>query len=181
MHTHRILLLWYYFWLPGKESQTITSLLDWSNVRREVSRLRLDDLSILKGAPSLKMDGLFQKREVFPSHSSSDAAGVSQIIRGQCDCDTKSAAITFTFTLRYWIFIHWALSQWVMSWMTDEADAFCLKDDGSGGINRVCRAFTLQKGDAKCKKSTKNNNEQQQKQQRNVSLYLTLNNGPIFT
>lgn len=51
-----------------------------------MSRLRLDDLSILKGAPSLKTDGLFQKREGFPSLSSSDAGGVLQIIRGQCDC-----------------------------------------------------------------------------------------------
>lgn len=86
MHIHRILLLWYYFWLHGKQTQTITSLLDWSNVRREVSRLRLDDLSILKGAPSLKMDGLFQKREGFLSLSSSDAAGVLPIIKGQCHC-----------------------------------------------------------------------------------------------
>lgn len=50
-----------------------------------MSRLRLDDLSSLKGSPSAEMDGLFQEREVFLFLSSSDAAGVLQIITGQCD------------------------------------------------------------------------------------------------
>lgn len=63
----------------------------------------------------------------------------------RCAPDTKSATITFTFTLHYWIFIHWALSQWVMSWMIDEANAFCLR---SSRIDTICRAFTLQNGEA---------------------------------
>lgn len=84
-------------------------------------------------------------------------------MRSHCAADTKSVAITFTFTLHYWIFIHWALSQWVMSWMIDEGNAFCLRDDWSSTIDTICRAFTLQEDEAACRKQQKNSNEQQQK------------------
>lgn len=86
-HTaYSMLLPCYCSWLDEKQTQTITSLLDWSNVRTEVSPHCLDDLSILKGSPSVEMDGLFQKREAFLFFLSSNAAGVSWVIRGQCDC-----------------------------------------------------------------------------------------------
>lgn len=62
-----------------------------------MSRLCLDDLSILKGAPSLKTDGRFHKREGFPSLSS--FADNQRTMRLRCATDTKSAAIKFTCTL----------------------------------------------------------------------------------
>lgn len=86
IHIKCIFLLCYCSWLDEKQTQTITSLLDWSNVKTEVSPHCLDDLSFLKGCPSVEMDGLFQKREAFLFCLSSNAAGVSRIIRGQCDC-----------------------------------------------------------------------------------------------
>lgn len=169
------------FLVTWKARQTITSLLDWSNVGREVSPHRLDDLSILNGG-SFSRDG-------WPFGEQGSL--LLPLVLGGCwsfadnqrkmwfrrTADTKSAAITFTFTLHYWIFIHWALSQWVMSGRIDGANAFCLRDDGSSRIDMICRAFTPHEGESARQKNTMSNKK---KEYYSISLYLTFNNGSVF-
>lgn len=136
-------------WLISCQDRSVTSLSWWSLNSQRVSFSR-------DGWPFPEEGSLL----VLILECCWSFAGNQRTMRLHCAADTKSATITFTFTLHYWIFIHWALSQWVMSWMIDEAKAFCLR---SSRINTICRAFSLQNGEAARKKQQKNNDEQKYK------------------
>lgn len=103
MHMQHILLLCSSFWIDEKQRQTITSLLDWPHVRRQVSPHCLDDLSILKGSPSGEMDALFPEEGSLLVPLIFECcwrfADNRRTMRLRCAAETKSVTITFPFPL----------------------------------------------------------------------------------
>lgn len=171
MHMQHTLLLCSYFWIDEKQRPTITSLLDWPSVRSEVSPHCLDDLSILKGSPSGETDAHFFRSLLVPLifECCWRFADNRRTMRLRCAAETKSVTITFTFTLHYWIFIHWAPSQWVTSWMTDQAHAFWSGTAESirSAVISLCKIVKLHATPPPKKIKNKQTNKKTQKQNSN--------------